>query len=80
MPNPLNQTKLMLLMRDQLALCDKYAPANPTEADAMVGLFLSTAATIAAKMHKLPFSPPQIERLARAAQDGLNEAIFGEKG
>jgi hypothetical protein len=74
-----NQAKLMLLTWDVSRLCDQYRPLNDAEASATVGMFLTTAATIAAKIHGMPFSLPVIERLARAAQDGLNEAILGER-
>ncbi len=75
-----DQTKLMLLSSELTELCDRFVPANEAEAGAMVGMFLMFGATIAAKIHRLPFSLPQIERLARAAQDGLNEAIKEEAG
>ncbi len=79
MMGKVNTAKLMLITRDVAALCDRYQPDNDLEAGAMVGVLLTTAAAIAAKIRGLPFSMPQIERLARAAQDGLNDEIKREE-
>ena len=75
-----NETKLMLALRDTTAICQRYAPENPAECGAMIGMFLTTAATMAARLGGADFSLAQIERFARAAQDGLNAAIEAESG
>jgi len=80
MVGKLNQTKLMLIGRELEAIARKWSPDNEAEAVAIAESFLGMAVTVAASYRGLACPPPVRERLLRAAQDELNEAIDAETG